>query len=105
MSHSGGKFAIVYTLHGACIQTPVSILYDPKRPRSVGACDVCRVWRCGVLNEGMDKINIVENINSLLLNCKIQYLLWILKSSSAERWRAVSGECIAVGIFCSTGWT
>jgi hypothetical protein len=36
------KFTVLYTLHGACTQTSVSILYDPKRPRPDRACEVCR---------------------------------------------------------------
>jgi hypothetical protein len=36
----------LYTLHGACIQSPVSILRDPKGSRPDGACEVsCQaVW-------------------------------------------------------------
>jgi hypothetical protein len=48
MSRPGYKSVVVYVLYVACIQTPASILYDPKRSRPDGACEACRVGRCGV---------------------------------------------------------
>jgi hypothetical protein len=36
------------SMHGACLQTSVLILYDLKRSPPDGACEVCRVRWCAI---------------------------------------------------------
>jgi hypothetical protein len=80
---SRNKVTIVYTLHGACIQTSVLILYDPKRSRPDGACGVCHVGQCGILPHAECKqLCVINNIciyvDSIKAVSLMLTLFWVL---------------------------
>jgi hypothetical protein len=51
MSSYNYKFVVICNVYGIGIPTSVLFLCDPTASRPHGACEVCRVGRCSVVEE------------------------------------------------------